>query len=639
MFDSIRKHQRLLQFLLLLLIFPAFVFFGVSGYQGFMSDDDSVATVAGAKITRGEFDQALRRQLDRMREVLGGQVDASLLDTAPARNEVLDGLIAQRVLLAHALETHVGVTDEKLRQTILSIPGLRKPDGGFDMERYKALLSAQGLNEQAFEQQLRRDLAVSALPEAAASSAVVPKAVVERLVRLQEQVREVRELLFKPADFAAQVRPTDEQLKKYYEDNAAAFETPESARIEYVVLGAESLAAQVALGADDVRTYYEQNAARYSTAEERRASHVLLRVDGAASEDARKAVRARAEDLVKQARGGADFAALAKAHSQDPGSAANGGDLGFFTRDTMVKPFADAAFALKEGEVSGVIESEFGLHVIKLTGVKPGSARPFEQVRGEIEAELRQQQAGRKFTEAADAFTNTVYEQSDSLKPAADRFGLKILSADGVTRSGAPDQPPKSPLSNPKLLAAIFSDDVVKNKRNTEAIEVGGNTLVAARIVEHRPAQRKPFESVQAQVRARVVEQLARRMAQEAGEAKLKELRGGVAAAGMSELKAVSRMAAPTIQQAAIDAVLRAPIDKLPAWVGVDLGPQGFGIYQIVRYTEPDAAAVAERLPRYQQELAQLVGQQDGADYVESLKSRSKVTRHPDRIAPKSEPR
>jgi peptidyl-prolyl cis-trans isomerase D len=562
-----------------------------------------------------------------------------MLDTPAARNQVLDGLVAQHALLAEAARTHLSVSDERVRETILGIPGLTRPDGSFDKERYKALLSAQGLSELGFESQLRRDIAIQTLPEAAASSAFLPKTVVERTVKLQEQVREVRDLVLKPADFVGQVKVTDEALRKYYDENGAAFETPESAKVEYLVLSADAMASQVSLNADDVKTYYEQNKARYSAPEERKASHILVRLERGAKDAERKAATAKAEELLKQARGGADFAALAKANSQDPGSAANGGDLGYFTRDTMVKPFADAAFSMKEGELSGVVESEFGLHIIKLTGIKAGGGKPFEQVRAEIEAELRQQQATKRFTESAEQFTNTVYEQSDSLKPAAEKFKLAIQTADDVTRTGGEKLGPKSPLSNPKLLAALFTDETLKNKRNTEAIEVGGNTLVAARVVDYRPAQRKPFESVLAEVRARVVDAQARRMAVQAGEARLKELRAGAAPTGFSEPKPASRATAPVLPAPALEAVFKAPVDKLPAFVGVDLGPQGYGLYQVTRVVDPTAELVAQRQPAYQQQLAQLVGQQDTSDYLESLKARSKVKKFPERLSAKSETR
>lgn len=641
MFDSIRKHQRILQFILLLLIFPAFVFFGVSGYDSFLSDDDSVAKVGGVKVTRQEFDQATRRQLDQLRQVLGDQIDARMLDTPAARNEVLDGLISQRVLQIESAERHLVVSDSKLRNSILEIPGLKGPDGRFDMERYQTLLKAQGLNEGLFENQLRRDLTMQILPDAASQSAFMPKAVVTRLILLQEETREVRELVIKPADFIDKVKVSDEQLKKFYTDNTREFETRESAKIEYLTLSADELAKQVALSDDELRGYYTQNKARYATPEQRQASHILIKLEPGAGDEQRKAALEKAKALAGQARSAADFAALAKAQSQDPGSAAQGGDLGLFSRESMVKPFADAAFAMKVGDISDPVESEFGFHVIKLTAIQPGAEKPLESVRAAIETELKRQQAGKRFTEAAEAFTNLVYEQSDSLKPAAERFKLAIQTVDALERVPAGGAAQKPALTNPKLLAALFSPDSIKSKRNTEAVEIGGNTLVSARIVEHYPAQKKPFETVRADVLTRFTAQESRRLAREAGEARLKALQGGEAAGnGLSEARTVARSGAPQIPPDALEPVYRAPAAKLPTWVGVSLSDGSYGLYQVLKASPPTAETIAKQRPQYESQLVQTASQQDFSNYLDSLKARAKITKFEPKITDKAqEPR
>lgn len=624
MFDSIRKHQRVLQFLLLILIFPAFVFFGVSGYDRFLSDGDSVATVNGTKISRQQFDQAMRDQLDRMRETLGGQIDPSLLDTPQARAEVLNGLIAQQLLLDAAIEYRINVTDTQLRETILAIPGLRKADGSFDMERYRTLLSAQGLSEAGFESRLRRDLATQSLTEAASQSAIVPRVLLDRLIALQEQVREVREQVFSPKEQLGKLNPDDAQIRKYYDDNAARFETPESARIEYLVLGVKELEVGVVLSADDVRTYYEQNKSRYTTPEERRASHILINLDPSASAEDKASARKKADALLSQLRGGADFAALAKANSQDPGSAIMGGDLGFFQRDTMVKPFADAAFALKEGALSEVVESDFGLHLIKLTGIKPGAIKPFDEVRTNIESELRKQQAGKKFAESAEAFANTVYEQSDSLKPAAERFGLKIETTD-LPRSGA-GLGPDSPLANRKLIDALFSQDSIANRRNTDAVEIGSNTLIAGRIVEHRPARRKAFEQVADEVRQQIIAAESQKLAAAAGVAQLAELRQTASEVGFSQPQKVSRVAPGKLPAAALEAVFKASVDKLPVFVGVELGADGYAIYRIDSVTDPKPEDIAKRREAFGAQVQSLFGQEQAASVLGGLRTKAKIT-------------
>jgi peptidyl-prolyl cis-trans isomerase D len=626
MFDSIRKHQRILQFILLLLIFPAFALFGVSGYDRFLNDDDSVARVDGARVSRMEFEQAVRQRLDQMREMLGGQIDASLLDTPAARREVLDGLIVERVLQAEAARRHLTVSDEQLRAAILEIPGLRKDDGSFDMPRYKALLKAQGLDESGFEGQLRRDQSLRIPLQAAGAGAMLPRAVIDRLIALQEETREVRELRISPSDHVAAVKPSEDQLRKHYDENGAAFEVPESARIEYVILSAEELARSIALSEDDIKGYWEQNRARYTTAEQRRASHILIRLEPGAPAAERDKAMARAKALVAQARGGADFAALARANSQDPGSAAQGGDLGAFTRDAMVKPFADAAFALKVGEVSDVVQSDFGLHVIRLTAIQPAGEQPYATVRPTIESELRRQQATRRYAEAAESFTNLVYEQSDTLKPAADRFGLVVRTADRVERRPAGASAGKSPIEHPKLLAALFTDDVVRNRRNTDAIEVGGNTLVAARVLEHRPAQRKPFESVRAEVLARVVERESQRLAREAGEAQLKALRDGQSApVALSSARTIGRAGDARLSGEPVDVVFRASGAKLPAWVGAPLPDGGYVLLQVLKASSPSAERVAERREAYASQLVRLQGQQDASSVLEAMKSAAKI--------------
>ena len=638
MFDSIRKHQRLLQGVLLLLIFPAFAFFGISGYQGFWGGSDDVASVGGQKISRQEFEQAQRQQLENLRQMLGGQIDARMLDTDAARAEVLDGLIAQKAMLLEASRHRLSVSDDRLREMISGFPGLKKADGSFDRERYRAMLSAQNMTEPMFEAQMRNELALQTLPESITQSSIVPQQVVDRVLLLQEQTREVRELLFKPEQYAAQVKPSAADLKKFYDDNARVFETPERAKVEYLVLDSAASAAQIQVDAQKVRDYYDQNKARYAAPEQRRASHVLFNAGKSADARTREAARAKAEEVVKQARAGADFAALAKAQSQDSGSAPGGGDLGFFARDMMVKPFADAAFALTKGAISDVVETEFGYHVIKLTDIKPAAEQPFEAVKGEIEQTFRNEEGAREFAKNAEAFTNMVYEQPDSLKPAADRFKLKILTADDVGRSGVPGADPKSPLANARLLAALFSDDSLKNKRNTEAVETAPNTLVSARIVDYRPAERKPFEAVEADVRQRVVSTESGKLARAAGEAKLKELQGGAAAAGFSDAKPVKRTGTTLLQPGALDAVFRAPADKLPVFVGADVGG-GYGIYQLLKVTPPTEAQIAERRPQMQRQLAQMYAQQDLGDYLSEIKARSDVKRNLAAIAVKQDTR
>jgi peptidyl-prolyl cis-trans isomerase D len=632
MFESIRKHQRLLQFILLILILPAFMFFGISGYDGMLSRDGGVAKVGDAEISRAEFDAAQRQQIDQLRQMLGDGVDPKLFDTPAARAEILENLIAQRVVAEQVASQRMNVTDERVRQTILGIPGLRREDGSFDDARYKALLSAQNMTPAGFEARVRSDLALQSLPDAVQASAILPRSVRDRVIALQEEAREFRERRFAAADFVGKVTPTDAQIAAYYEANGAQFETPESARVEYVVLSREALASRITLGEDDLKTYYEQNKARFGVPEERRASHILVK----AGPDARQKAQ---ELLAKVQADPSAFAALAKDASDDPGSAAQGGDLGFFSRDMMVKPFADAAFDMKAGEIRGPVETEFGQHILRLTEIKGGAQKPFDEVRAEIVREVQLQQAARKYAEAAEQFTNTVYEQSDSLKPAAEKFGLTIESADDVRRQPAPGAAPASPLASPRLLAALFGDEALRNKRNTEAIEIGPGRLAAARIVDYREPKRQPLDAVRELVRERVVAQEATALAKAAGEAVLAELKTGKGdPKAFGAPRTASRAAPAGLPQPAIEALFRMPADAAPAYAGVELGPQGYAVLQLVKAVPPSAETVAQRQAAYDQQVGRVVAQQDVIDYVEGLKARTKIVRHLDRLGAPAQP-
>jgi peptidyl-prolyl cis-trans isomerase D len=636
MFDSIRNHQKVLQFFLLVLIVPAFVFFGVSGYEQFLTkSDETVAEVGKQKITKQDFERARGQQIQQMKQVLGDQFDASMLDTPQARKEVLDNLIAQRALMSDAVDKRVIVSDARLVQALeQSVPGLKNPDGTFNKELYRSMLIQQGLTEQGFEAQARKDLAMQTSPEAIIRSAMTPKTVADRLIGIQEEQREVADFLLKPSDFVAQVKPTPEQLKKYYDENLKSFEIAESAKVEYLVLSSDALAASIVVKPEDMKSFYDNNKVKYSIPEQRQASHILV----SSSKD-KTAAKTKAESLLKELKAGADFAVLAKANSDDPGSGSKGGDLGFFSRDMMVKPFSDAAYLLKEGQLSDIVESEFGFHIIKLTAVKGGGEKKFEEVKAEIEADYKKQKAQEAFTKSTDEFNTLVYEQSDSLKPAANKLKLTILSAEGVTRGGVLPAPGTKPslLNNPKLLKALFSDDALVKKRNIESVEVSPGTLVSARIVEHKPAKSKAFDTVENEVRGAVLAAEAKKLTISAGEAKVKSLKEKADSTGFAPPRMVARGNPGGLGQAGIDAVYKAAATKLPAFVGVDLGPAGYAVYQVSKVVGVEPKRIEEMRTAALPQLNQLSGQQDLADLMESVKARVTVKRFEEKTASQAE--
>jgi len=624
MFEFIRTHQRLMQFLLLLLILPSFVLVGVSSYNSRGGADDGVATVDGKKITQQEWESAQRRQLDQARQMMGAQFDAKLFETPEAKQAVLDQLVAERALNAEIVHNHLTVGNDALQKAILEIQAFRKEDGTFDMDRYKAALAAQGMTPESFDARMRHDMTVQQLVGSVQQTAFAPRTVANRLSDINDEEREVQEQLFPIANYVTQVKVTDEMVKAFYDKNAALFQVPATVKAEYVVFDPSVVEKQVTVSDAEVADAYNKNKARFSTPEKRTASHILIAVkkDAPAAEDA--AAKAKAQVVLDEVRKNpADFAKIAKQQSQDPGSAELGGDLGVVQKGLFDKPVEDAIYGLKEGEVSGLVRSSFGYHIVKVTKVVPDTQKTLEEAKPEIVAELKKAKLSAKYSELAETFTNTVYEQADSLKPVADKLGLTVQTAEGLTRKPNPALG-ASPVNNEKFLNAIFSDDAVKNKRNTEAVEVAPSTLVAGRVVEFKPATQRPLAEVDTVIRQRVTQEEAARLARQAGEAKLAAAKASGDAAGFGDAKTVSRTKQPPFNDTAAVAVLKADVSKLPAYVGVDIPGQGYGVYRIVKVSQPAQPDVARRKQEAEQ-IGRAIGNGETYGFVEALKHKAKA--------------
>jgi peptidyl-prolyl cis-trans isomerase D len=435
--------------------------------------------------------------------------------------------------------------------------------------------------------------------------------------------REVQVARFDASAYAAKVAPTDGEIEAFYKANERLFQASERADIEYVVLSPESVQKGVAASDADLRTYYEQNVARNAGLEERRASHILIAAPASAPAAEREKAKAKATELLAVVQKAPDsFADVAKKNSQDPGSAAAGGDLDFFTRGAMTKPFEEAAFSLKKGEISGVVETEFGYHIIRLTDIKAPKQRSFEEMKPELQAEFVKQQAQRKFAESADAFSNAVYEQSDNLKGVAQRFGLELRTATNVQRQPAPGA--TGVLANPKFLNAVFTPDSLEKKRNTDAVEIGANQLASARVTAYTPARTLPLAEVRDQAKAQLVAQRAAELARKEGMDKLAAWKANPAAANLQPPVVISREESQKLSADLVEAALRADTAALPAWTGVDLGPQGYAVVKVNKLV-PRTLPPEEVARQQREQVGQLVAAAEAQAYYQLLKDRMKT--------------
>ena len=632
MFDLVNKHKKIIQVLLAIIFLP-FAFFGIDSY--FRSGDgvNHVATIGGQPISQQEFSMALQERQNYLQRLVGNRVDPALLDSPELRFAVLDGIIRQRLLVNQAVRYNVLVGDDQLQQVITEQPAFQDA-GKFSHARYVEVLKRQNSTEVGFEASLRRDLMLQRVNGAYLGTAIVPATVAERLLRVNAQQREVSQSVLDPQRFSAQVKVDDGAVKTYYDAHQSDFQVPEQARVEYVVLSLDAIAAQTEAGADEVRQFYEQNSKQYSKGDERQASHILITADAQATAEQKQAARAKAEQLLKQVKQNpASFAEVAKKNSQDPGSAAKGGDLGSFPRGAMVKAFDDAAFQMKVGEISGVIESQFGYHIIKLTGEKKHA---FDESKKQVELDLKRQKAGKKFAELAEQLNNQVFEQGDSLKPAAEALKLQVQTSGWLSRSGGENKV----LNNPKLLQAVFGEDAVKNKRNTEVIDVGNNVLISSRVVEHKPATVRPLEEVRAEIVKLLTRQQAAQLAATQGReilAKLKQ--GGGDDLAWSAPRFVSRENAQGVQgytAPAIAEIFKADSAKLPVYVGYENPQAGFVLVKITRVEDTEKFDAAKRKAAAD-ELRQLLAQEELNAYVASLKLKADVKVQADRLDKKQQ--
>ncbi len=610
MFDFVQKNKRILQ-LFLGLIALTFATWGIESYTRFAGGRDTVASVNGSDITQREFEVQVAAQQEQIRRMFAGRMDPATFDTPEGRRAVLEQMINERVIATETIKRGLQIDDKRLAELITSVPDFQE-NGRFSVEAFDRVARSQNppLSARQFEERLRQMFAFQQLVGAVGDTTIVAHAVASRLAAIEAQQREVSEARLAGRQYLDKVKIGEAKIKEYYDANPAEFRTPERVRAEYLVLSAENLAKQESATEDEIKQAYEARASAFKVEEQRRASHILVKTKDAAD-------RIVAE-LKKNA--GA-FAELAKKESQDPGSAEKGGDLGWFARGAMVKPFEDAVFSMKQGEI-GVAQSEFGFHVVKVTGVQAGKTRPLEEVRKELAAAITKQKAAKKYSESSEAFGNMVYEQAESLKPAAERFKLQIQATGWISKGGPPQE--LGALDNPKLLAALFSQDAIGNKRNTDAVEVAPSTLVAARVVEHQAAAQKKFEEVKEQIADQLRRREAARLAEQDGMAKLEQLKKGEnPALQWGAARMVSRRNAQGLPAEILRQVVAADASKLPAYVGVPLPDQGYSILRISKVVEGSAPADEK------QAGARANAAQGGADYeayVATLKGRASIS-------------
>lgn len=619
MFDSVREQKRVIQVILGAIVL-SFAFWGVDSYQQ-SGETVQPASVEGSDISQQELDEAMRQQKEMMKQRFGAEMDVSMFDTPEMRNNLLQGLIAQRALLVHAQKIGLAVTDQQVQNVIQQIELFQK-EGLFDHDLYVAELASRNMTPVSFEMRMRQDLVSEQLRNTLLQSAPVSDKVLDRIIQLNERKWQVAVADFPFMSYMAEMNITPEQIKEYYEKNPVEFKALEQAKVAYVVLSRESLQKDIEVSEQEIAEYYEGHKGDFGAQEQRQASHILIGVDASASEADQAKVKQKAEEVLAKVKASPDqFAELAKQFSEDPGSAELGGDLGFFEPGMMVKAFDEVVFSLQKGEMSDLVKTDFGYHIIKLEDINPATTVPLAEVAEQIKTRLRQQKVADVFAEKAENFSNAVYEQGDNLEAAAEIAGVKVAQSDWVMKNR-----PMGGVWTPKLLQAIFTDEVIKDKRNTSVVEVGEDTLVAARMLEHKPEMTRPLSEVEELVRQKLKQYEAVKKAVANGEAELAKLKTGEGATvTWAASKEVTRAQTDGLDQELAQKIFQLKSDaKLPAFIGMEMPGIGYNIVK-VEAIHNGQQADAEKKSRYAEQLRQMAGEQLIMAYIEDIKSKMDI--------------
>jgi peptidyl-prolyl cis-trans isomerase D len=633
MLQTIRERaQGWIAWAIVVLITIPFALWGIQSYLG-IGGEPVVASVNGVDIKERAFDYRYREVRARLREQLGAAYRPELFNDKTMRAQVLDQMIRDNLMLQVSRDMGLQASDQELRAAIMSNPAFQK-DGHFDNPTYERQLELQGMRPPQFEDSLRQRIVGTQLARAVVASELVTNKELSQAVRLQDQKRKVSFVVLPKDRFKTAEAPSDQEIQSYYQANQAKFTVPQRVKLQYLVLNAQSMTPAQAPTDEELHQLYESEIDRFRQPERRQVRHILITVDPKANKATAEAAKARILAIRKRIEGGEDFAKVATEVSQDPGSAPQGGDLGFVEKGLMDPAFDQAAFSLKQDQVSEPVRTQFGYHLIEVTKIDPEKVKSFAEVKDQLLTQAKKRDTEGVYYDKAEKLANLTYESPDSLEPAAQALGLKIQTSDWIERTGG-----KGILANPKVMAAAFSDDVLKERHNSEVIEPERNVQesIVLRVVDHQEATVKPLADVRAQIVTDLQAEKAAKTAKSAAAKMVEQLKGGAKladAATAYQLKGpdlISR-SAPDVPPAVRDLAFRLP---RPAKDGSSYGSTALAqgdaaVVAVSEVVDGSPGALKEAVRKQErEELARAIGAHYYDDLVKDLESRAKIERKP----------
>ncbi|AFN78119.1 SurA N-terminal domain-containing protein [Stutzerimonas nitrititolerans] len=593
------------------------VLLALTGFEAIFNSSGNArnaAEVNGEEISLDELNQAVNMQRRQLMQQLGSDFDASLFDDKLMRDSALGALIDRTLLLQGARDADFAFSQAALDQLILQTPEFAV-DGVFNAARFDQVIQQMGYTRMQFRQLLEQEMLIGQLRAGISGSGFVTDQQIERFAQLERQTRDFASITVAADSSAVQV--SDEEARQYYEANTERFRSPEQVVLEYVELNKEAYFDEVDASEEELQELYRQQIG--NLAEQRRAAHILIEVDGTSDAEA----KAQLEEIAAQLAAGGDFATLAKEHSDDPGSANEGGDLGYAGPGVYDPAFEDALYALKEGQVSAPVRSEFGWHLIKLLGVQSPEVPSFESMKPELERELKAQQVEQRFVEVTKELENLAFESADLEQPAQE-LGLTVKTTEPFGREGG-----EGIAANRQVIQAAFSDEVLMDRANSSVIELDPDTVVAVRIKQHLEPEVQAFETVRDGIFEQLQHSKAAEQARSEGEKLLATLREGGEVEGQWQSVEAATRGQDGVAPAVLQTVFRMPKPEgeSSTFSGVTLASGDYVVIRLNGVSEPDGELSAEEKQNYRRFLASRSGQQDFAAYREKQHAEAKIER------------
>lgn len=619
MLDKFRSYAqtKAAQVILALVLIP-FALFGIDSYLNQAGNNLSIAKVDGYKIALPEYNRAIENVRNRMMSE-GKKVDPAMFDSFEFKESVVDGLITKQLINNDIKKSQFKITDQQLSQYIIGMPDFQK-DGKFSQELYDKVLQNNQLNPTKFEESIRNDLLIQQVRDGLQKLTFIPPNNLTETLKATSQQREVTIAEFKTKEYMAKANISEKDMQVFYDQNKSKFLAPEQVKAEFVVFSLTSILPSITVSEDEVKNFYKTNADKYQNQQQREASHILIAASKNAAPAEKAKAKAKAEDVLGQIkRNPKQFEELATKYSQDPESAKKGGDLGAFGRGMMVKPFDDAVFSMKVNEISGIVESDFGYHIIKLTKVI-GEGGGFDALKPQIKAELIYQKAQDKYAALAEDFSNKVYEQSSSLDVVSKKFNLPIQKTDWISRNESDKF-----FKNEALMNALYSKESIKDRRNTEAIEVTPNNLISARVIDYKAQSTKPFAEVKKSIEDYLKFEAAKKLVASEGEAALKSVADTSRKIDWQATVLVDRKNTKGLSQAVTNHAYKMPTDKLPSYSGFVDGNNGYVIVKVSKVAFPNDDN-EENKKEFASSYTEALSSEYLSAYLKGLKAKASVS-------------